>query len=87
MNNATACALNRGERLAKMGCNFVYLKSKLTHARADAGRAVRKGWRAAEDFVDEVAVTVKRQPLKSIGVTFGVALGIGTFAGWLVTRK
>ena len=74
MKNATAYALNAGEELARVRCNIVHMKSKLTSARDEARRAARKGRRAAEDFVDEVAFTVKRQPLKSIGVTFGVAL-------------
>ncbi len=87
MRNAKAYALNAGQGLAKIGCNIVHLRSKLTNAREDAGTVVRKGCRAAEDFADEVAFTVKRQPLKSIARTFGVALGIGTLTGWLVTRK
>ena len=87
MKNATAYALDAGQQFAKVGCDVVHLKSKLTSAAEDAKRAARRGWYAAEDFVDEVAFTVKRQPLKSIGVTFGVALGIGALAGWLVTRK
>jgi hypothetical protein len=35
----------------------------------------------------DMTIAVKRQPLKAIGVTFGVAFGIGTLAGWLVARR
>ena len=87
MKSATAYTLNTGRQLAKIGCGVVHLKSNWNSAAKDARRAVRRGWHTAEDFVDEVASTVKRQPLKSIGVTFGVALGIGALAGWLGTRK
>ena len=72
---------------ANMGCDAVHLTSKLTSAAKDARRAALKRWYTAEDFVDGVAFAVKRQPFKSIGVTFGVALGIGVLAGWLGTRK
>ena len=87
MTNATAHELNAGKIFTKMGCNVVQLKSQFASAAEDARRAARKSWRAAEDVIDEVSIAVKKQPLKSIGITAGVALGIGGLAGWLGTRK
>ena len=52
-----------------------------------AKRAFRKGWRAATDFMDETRGYVKRQPFKCLGAAFGAAFGIGTAAGWLISRK
>ena len=87
MKNATAYALNTGRQLAKIGCGVVHLKSNWTNVARDARRAARRGWHTAEDIVDEVAIAVKRQPLESLCITFGVALGIGALLGWLGTRK
>jgi hypothetical protein len=91
MKNVAAFALNTGSRLAKMGCEAMNVKSALTSAAQDkftaATRAVRKSCYAASDFVDEVAMNVKRHPLKSTAITFGVAFGIGALAGWFSKRK
>lgn len=82
-----ACALNTGRNIAKIGYDVGQFKSNLFHVAKDVRRAVRSGWRGAEDLVDDVTIAVRREPLKSIGLTFGVALGIGTLAGWFATRK
>jgi len=88
MKNATAAyALNTAERFAKIGSEVTHLKSNLISVAKDAKRAIRKGRYAAEQCVDEVSIAVKRRPLKSIGIAFGVALGIGALAGWLGTRR
>ena len=81
------CVLNTGRNLAKFGYELGKFKSNIVNGARDVRRAVRNGWCGAEDLVDDVTVAVKREPLKSIGLTFGVALGIGTFAGWLATRR
>jgi hypothetical protein len=87
MKTATAYALKTGRQCLKASWKLGQLKSNLTHATKDARRFVRKGRHAAEDFVNEVAVAVQRQPMKSIGITFGLALGVGALAGWLGTRR
>ena len=87
MKNATTYALDAGHRFARMGCNVVQLKSQLKSAAKDVKRAARRSWYASGNFIDEVSFAVKRQPMKSMGITFGVALGIGALAGWLGTRK
>jgi ElaB/YqjD/DUF883 family membrane-anchored ribosome-binding protein len=91
MRSATAFALHNGIRLAKVGCDAIHLKKTIINAAEDnitaAKRALRKSRYAAEDFADEVTFAVKRQPLKSIGITFGVGLGLGWFAGWLGARR
>jgi hypothetical protein len=46
----------------------------------DAGRYV-------EDRMDDVAHSIRRQPLKCTAMTFGVALGIGALAGWAGGRR
>ena len=91
MKSATAFPLDTGSKLAKVGCEAAHLTSKMTNAAQDgvtaARKAVRRTWRAGEDFIDEAAIAIKRHPLKAVGIAFGVAIGLGTLAGWLVRRR
>jgi ElaB/YqjD/DUF883 family membrane-anchored ribosome-binding protein len=57
------------------------------HSMKSAKRAVRKSWRATEEFVDEARTRIKKDPLKAVGITFGIAAGIGAGAGWLASRR
>lgn len=52
-----------------------------------AQRALKQGRRAAEDLVDDAEYQVKQHPLKSLGVTFGIGLGLGAVIGFLLARK
>ena len=82
-----ACVLNAGRNIAKIGYELGQFKSNLFHVARDARRAARRRWCAAEDLLEGATFAVKREPLKSMGLTFGVALGIGMLAGWLATRR
>lgn len=87
MKNATAYALNKAEQFVRMGSEITNLKSDLTRFAKDARRAARKGRHTAEEFVDEAALCIRKQPLKAIGFTFGAGVAIGAFAGWVTRRK
>lgn len=50
-------------------------------------RAVKRGREAAEDLVEEATHNVKRYPLQSLAITFGVAFWAGALAGWFVARR
>jgi hypothetical protein len=87
MKKAIDYALGTGCQFAKIGEEFNHWKSDLAGTARDVSRMMRKARRAGEDFLDETAVVVKRQPLKSAGIAFGLGIGFGAFAGWLGTRK
>jgi hypothetical protein len=91
MKRATAIAIKTGVQLAKAGCDVVQFTSALTGATRDrvaaARRGIRKRRNAAEDFFSECALSVRKHPLKSVGVTFGVAFGPGALAPGLARRK
>ncbi len=57
----------------------------------DARRAMTHGRRAAEDFVDDATLRVRRHPLRSVtlAVTAGAAAGctVGFGFGWLAGRR
>jgi ElaB/YqjD/DUF883 family membrane-anchored ribosome-binding protein len=53
------------------------------HAVKRAVRRARRGVEALEDFRDEAAHYVKRQPLKAVGIAAGVGLLAGVVVGWI----
>jgi hypothetical protein len=91
MKGATDFAVRAGTRLARTGYDVIQWKSALSGAArqpiASAKRALRRGRFAAEDCVDEFALAVRKHPVKSAGLIFGAAFGVGVVAGWLAKRR
>ena len=87
MKKAIAYALKSGCQFAKFGGEFNHLKSNLADTAQDVTRVIRKARHGTEDFLDEVSIVVKRQPLRSAGIVFGLGIGVGALAGWLGTRR
>lgn len=84
-------AVHAGERVIEAGAEATRLKVKASHAVEDAmveaRRIAKRGRYAAEDLVDETAYRIKRDPLRSVAITFAVGLGVGALAGWLAGRS
>ena len=84
-------AVHAGERVIQVGAEASRLKVQASHAVEDAmieaRRLAKRGRYAAEDLVDETTYRIKRDPLRSVAVTFAVGLGIGALAGWLAGRN
>ncbi len=84
-------SIDIAEKAVQAGVDMNELKEKVAHAIedgvADAKRMIKKGRYAAEDFADETAHHIKQDPWRSVGVTFGVGLGLGTIVGLLLARK
>ena len=74
---------------AKLGVDRLKVKAEnmIEDAVIDARRMAKKGRYAAEDMIDETAHMIKRDPFRSVGVTFAAGFGIGIIAGWLMTRR
>jgi ElaB/YqjD/DUF883 family membrane-anchored ribosome-binding protein len=75
MGSTATFAVKTGAKLAEMGCQA-----------ATARKMARKWWSAAEDLVDEATFAVKRHPMKSVGVGFGMGLLMGCMTGWFAKR-
>jgi ElaB/YqjD/DUF883 family membrane-anchored ribosome-binding protein len=75
------------ERLTHFGKEAVQMKAAIADAIEDsmkvARRTVKHGYRATEDFVDDAAHRIKRDPLRALGISF-VA---GVAAGWLLPHR
>ena len=58
----------------------------VNHAAQRAMKSVKSGLEQLEDFKDETAHRVKRQPLAAIGIAAGVGLIVGVAVGWMGAR-
>jgi len=83
-------AVHVSERVAQVGVEASRLRTRASHAFDDAvveaKRLAKRGRYAAEDLVDDAAYRIKRDPLRSVAITFGVGFGVGLVAGWLCGR-
>ncbi|HWP42923.1 MAG TPA: hypothetical protein VNO14_06800 [Blastocatellia bacterium] len=52
---------------------------RLEDALLTARRGMKRGYYAAEDLADEAIHTMKRYPLRSVGLAFGAGLALGWF--------
>jgi ElaB/YqjD/DUF883 family membrane-anchored ribosome-binding protein len=84
-------AVHAGERVIEVGAEAARLKVRASHAVEDAvleaRRLAKRGRYAAEDLVDDATYRIKRDPLRSVAITFAVGLGVGALAGWLAGRN
>ncbi len=84
-------AVHAGERVIQAGAEASRLKVQASHAVEDAmteaRRLAKRGRHAAEDLVDDTQYRIKRDPLRSVAITFAVGLGVGALAGWLAGRS
>lgn len=53
----------------------------------DARRLARHGRYAVEDYIEETSHLIKRDPLRSVGITLGIGLGLGALIGYLIGHK
>jgi ElaB/YqjD/DUF883 family membrane-anchored ribosome-binding protein len=52
-----------------------------------ARRAVKHGYRATEDFVDDTTHRIKRDPLRAVGLSLVSGMALGMTLGWLVLHR
>ena len=84
-------AVHVGERVVQAGVEASRLKARASHAVEDAmteaRRVAKRGRYTAEDLVDDTAYRIKREPLRSVAISFAIGLGVGVLAGWLAGRN
>lgn len=82
---------NVTEKAIQPGFDVSELKETVSNAIedeiVDARRLIKKGRYAAEDLADETAHHIKQDPLRSVGVMFGVGFGLGAIVGLLIAKK
>jgi ElaB/YqjD/DUF883 family membrane-anchored ribosome-binding protein len=55
--------------------------------RRKAQRAIRRGYEASEDYLDETKYYIKHNPWRSLGIALGVGLSLGFLSGFLSRRR
>src|SRR5215475_14352257 len=84
-------ATHFGERLVQAGGDAAHLKSVASHAVEDAvteaRRFAKRGRYAAEDFMDDAAHRVKRDPFRSVALGFAIGFSLGALVIWIATPK
>ena len=85
--NTSKASREAEQRLAHFGQGAVQMKAAIAEKIEDgmntARRAVKQGYRAAEDFAGDTTHRIKRDPLRAVGLCF-VA---GVAAGWLLPHR
>jgi ElaB/YqjD/DUF883 family membrane-anchored ribosome-binding protein len=80
-----------GAAAAQLGAGVGRVKESVADAVEErietAKRAVKQGRRAVEDLVDDAEHQFKRHPLNTLGVCFGIGLGLGALIGILLARN
>jgi ElaB/YqjD/DUF883 family membrane-anchored ribosome-binding protein len=80
-------ACDAEERWTHFGKEAVRMKATIAGAIEDrvntARRALKHGYRATENFVDDTTYQIKRNPLRALGFSF-VA---GAAAGWFLPHR
>jgi len=83
----SGAARDAQQRLAHFAKEAVQMKPSIAERIEDsmktARRAVKHGYHAAEDFVDDTTHRMKRDPLRVLGICFAA----GVAAGWLLPHR
>jgi hypothetical protein len=83
------------ERSAEHIAESAHQASRATSAIADAiedgvgvvKRAAKQGGDAAEEFLDDTAKRIERQPVLTVAATFAVGFTAGALIGWMMKRR
>jgi ElaB/YqjD/DUF883 family membrane-anchored ribosome-binding protein len=85
--NVSKAAREAEERLTHLGKDAIRMKATIADAIEyrinTARRAVKHGYRATEDFLDDTTHRIKGDPLRALSLSF-VA---GMTAGWLLPHR
>jgi hypothetical protein len=87
MKTVLVYTFNAGQKIAKTSCGLARFTANVDDTWIEARRALRKTYRAGQDFVDEVTFAIKRKPLESMGAALGIGIGVGAVVGWLGTKR
>jgi ElaB/YqjD/DUF883 family membrane-anchored ribosome-binding protein len=75
------------EHLTHFAKEAEHIKAAITEAiedsRKTARRAVKHGYRATEDLVDDTTYRIKRDPLRALGLAFVAGMAVG----WLLLPR
>lgn len=72
---------------AKAAEGKILAEDMIEIGRRKAQRAIRRGYEAGEDYLDESKRYIKHNPWQSVGAALGVGLVLGFLGGFLSRRR
>ncbi len=83
VSRAARAAKEQSTRFGKEAVRMKAIPKVIEDRMKVTKRAVKQGYRATEDFVDDATYRIKRDPLRALGLSFMV----GMAAGWLLPHR
>lgn len=87
VENVTDAAINLAHLTHEMAKAKVLIDDVLEDGKRKAERMLKRGFVAAEDYVEDTTYFIKRHPWQSVGAALGLGAAVGVLAGWLSTRS
>ena len=87
LENGKAAAVKLAHLTAKAAEGKMLVEDLVEIGKRKAQRAVRKGYEAGEDYLDESKRYIKHNPWQSVGVALGIGLALGFVSGFLSRRR
>ena len=87
MTNGKNTGIKVAHLAAKAAEGKVIAEDLVEIGKRKAQRALRHGYEAGEDYVDETRRYIKHNPWRSVGVALGVGLTLGFLGGLLARRR
>ena len=87
IESATDAAINLAHLTHEVSKAKTLVDDVLEDGKRKAQRVVKRGYVAAEDYVEDTTYYIKRHPWQSVGVALGLGAGAGIVVGWLFSRS
>ena len=87
MTNGKNTGIKVAHLAAKAAEGKVIAEDLVEIGKRKAQRALRHGYEAGEDYIDETRRYIKHNPWRSVGVALGVGLTLGFLGGVLMRRR
>lgn len=85
MNVLTKAAYSR-EKIAEAIPDVNRVQTSLEESVRGARRAVKRGRYAVEELTEDALHHMKRHPVHTVAISFGLGLVVGTSLRWMISR-
>ena len=87
VENGTGTAAKLAHLTAKAAEGKLLAEDLVEIGKRKAQQAIRRGYEAGEDYLDESRYYIKHNPWQSVGVALGIGLMLGFLGGFLSRRR
>ena len=87
VENGSSTGIKLAHLAAKASEGEMLAEDLVEIGKRKAQRAIRRGYEAGEDYLDESKRYIKHNPWQSVGVALGVGLTLGFLGGFLSRRR